>query len=271
MSDHAFTTCAYCPRLCRHVCPVASATGREAATAASMMTAALLAERGVLDSAFGIAGTSLCLGCGACTTHCKLHVPVSERLREWRAPHVDVVRPDVLEAIDGPAPTVCLISGDRDWSGAWGRAEQRAVARLRTRDSLGHAAWKLGATDVPDGVASHLRGREVVTDSRAAAEVLAAAAVPVRLLPAPAAGTVFRTCYESSADSAYPTPGLHQLACCGRREGFSTREPESAHAVAEENARLLGPGRVACADEECACWLRAHGVDVAGPTSEFGD
>ena len=41
-------TCAYCPQLCRHVCPVAVATGLEAATPAKIMLVLLLAGRGQL-------------------------------------------------------------------------------------------------------------------------------------------------------------------------------------------------------------------------------
>lgn len=85
MTPDAFTTCAYCPRLCRHVCPVATATGFEAATPTAMMTVGLLHLRGELGATDALAGTSLCLGCGACTAHCKVHVPVADRLAELRA------------------------------------------------------------------------------------------------------------------------------------------------------------------------------------------
>ena len=32
-----FESCAFCPKLCRHVCPVAVGTGREAATPTAMI------------------------------------------------------------------------------------------------------------------------------------------------------------------------------------------------------------------------------------------
>lgn len=85
MKLDAYTTCAYCPRLCRHVCPVAVATGWEAATPTAMMTVPLLHLRGLLDAREATAATSLCLACGACTAHCKNGVPVAELLDAFRA------------------------------------------------------------------------------------------------------------------------------------------------------------------------------------------
>lgn len=249
-----YTMCSYCPRLCRHVCPVAVATGREAATVTSMMSAALLVERGAMDATFGVAGTSLCLGCGACTAHCALHIPVPELLRPFR----DRVLPEPLALIDGPARTVCVLTRG-DWSATWSRREGVAVAILRTGDALGHAAWKQGSVDILPAVAAHLSGRDVVTASGAAAEVLTAAGIPVRRLATPPSERVFHTCHDG------PRSGPDQLACCGRREGFAEREPDAAREVAEENVRLLAGAKIACVDEECAAWLREHGGDVIGP------
>lgn len=262
MTEADFSFCAYCPRLCRHVCPVAVATGREAATPTAMMTAAMLVFRSVEDATWGVAGTSLCCGCGACTDHCKYEVPVAARLRGFRAPHLPPPRPAPLAPVEGAAAVVCVVT-DRDWAGAFARAEGIAVARLRTSDSLGHAAWKLGAADVPAAVAAHLAGREVVTASGAVAEVLAAAGVPHRRLPAPPADRTFHTCHGGT----HRGPG--QLACCGRREGFPAREPDAARLVAEENVRLLGGAETSCGDEECAAWLRAHGAAILDPTDAF--
>ncbi len=258
MNDADFTTCAYCPRLCRHVCPVAVATGLEAATPTAMMTAPLLVERGVFSAADGLAGTSLCLGCGACTAHCKLHVPVPARLAAWRAEH-GAPEAAPLEAIIGDARVVCVLTAE-DWSAGWSARAGVPVATLRTPNELGHAAWRQGEEGVPERVARHLAGREVVTASGAVEAVARAAGVPVTRLPAPAGGRVFVTCH----DGPVTTPG--QLACCGRRERFADREPEAAHAVARENVRRFGDATVSCADADCASWLREHGARVAGPT-----
>ncbi|MFN7143596.1 MAG: 4Fe-4S dicluster domain-containing protein [Myxococcota bacterium] len=258
MNAADFTTCAYCPRLCRHECPVAVATGLEASTPTAMMTAPLLAERGDFTPADALAGTSLCLGCGACTAHCKLHVPVPARLAAFRAPHLPAPAAAALAPISGTARIVCVLTGE-DWSAAWSARVGAPVATLRTADELGHTAWRHGALAVPAEVARHLAGREIVTTSGAVEAVARAAGVPVTRVPPPIAPRAFVTCHDG------PRTSPDQLACCGRREAFAEREPAAAHAVAEENVRRFAGRTFGCADEGCAAWLRAHGADMAGP------
>jgi len=78
-------TCAYCPRLCRHVCPVAVATARESATPTAMASMARLHRLGKIDTVTALAGTALCSGCGACERHCYHQVPFPSLLRRFRA------------------------------------------------------------------------------------------------------------------------------------------------------------------------------------------
>lgn len=259
MSPTSFTVCAYCPRLCRHVCPVAVATAREAATPTAMMTVPLLDARGDLGPADALAGTSLCLGCGACTAHCKVHVPVAERLTAWRAARLPSPAAAPLEAIEGSAQTVCVLV-ESDWSQGWSARIGQPVATVRTADELGHAAWTLGAEDVPAQVAAHFAGRTLVTASAAVQAVARAAGLPVVRVPAPAGNLAFVTCHDG------PLSSPDQLACCGRRGGFVAREPEAARAVAEESVRLLAGREAVCGDEGCASWLREHGARIDGPT-----
>ncbi len=77
-------TCAYCPRLCRHVCPVSVATARESATPTAMASIARLHRLGKIDAVTALAGTALCDGCGACERHCHHHVPFPSLLRAFR-------------------------------------------------------------------------------------------------------------------------------------------------------------------------------------------
>lgn len=156
--------CAYCPRLCRHVCPVAVATGDEAATPTAMSAGLLLARAGALGEVDATELTRLCLSCGACTDHCKHHVPVALQLGR-------------------PAPP---------------RRDAPAAA--------------------PPGA--------------------------IRFVPC--------------GSGVEPAP--HQLACCGRNEGFDEREPEAARRVAEENVRRLAGRAAVCSDGLCTAWLVAHGA-----------
>lgn len=73
-------TCAYCPRLCRAVCPVSNAEPREALIPWGKMTSLLSGERhGVQAEPWG------CTGCGACTELCRHDNPVADVLIEGRA------------------------------------------------------------------------------------------------------------------------------------------------------------------------------------------
>jgi ferredoxin len=248
-----FASCAFCPRLCRHVCPVAVGTALESATPTQMMTVAWLAlgERVGGGSEHAVAGTELCIDCGACTAHCKLHVPVAALLAEFRV-SLGVARPQA-------EPLLPIVGDERAVVILCSEISPPPRTHLRTSDALGYAAWRGGDAQVPARVAQHLAGRTAVTDRGDVAAVLGAAGVAVSRRGTAAAEARFVTCWEG------PAPGPTQLACCGRRGGLPERAPEVAAMVAAENARLLGAGRVACSDAACAAFLRAAGADIAGP------
>jgi ferredoxin len=50
-----------------------------------MATVALLSLRGGLEPGLALAGTDLCVGCGACERHCFWHIDISSRLVAFRA------------------------------------------------------------------------------------------------------------------------------------------------------------------------------------------
>lgn len=255
--------CAWCPRLCRHVCPVAVGTAWESATPSAIRGLLLAAAGGAADLGDAQAAASLCNGCGACTAHCKHHEPVADRLRAWRAEAEGRPPAEPLAPIHGDARHVCILTTGRDWSEAWSRRSGLPAAALRTGDALGHARWLSGDVELPERLRRHLAGRVAVVASGAAAQVLQAAGVERVELPAPAGREVYTTCFEG------PKPGPTQLACCGQREGFARREPHAAALVAEENVRLAGGRPLAVADEQCACWLRAHGAEIVDPVDDL--
>lgn len=261
MNVDALTTCVYCPRLCRHVCPVAVGTGREAALPGNILQALLLERTGARPEGYGRAAVDLCLGCGACEAHCKQHRPVPSIVREARGPAAPA---EMLGEIVGDAARVCVLTDARDWSVGWGRTLGVEVATLRTNDELGYAAWVSGEDAVLDRLADLLSGRAVITGSAAVAAVASAAGLAVERLSPPQGEVEMRCCIEGPS---LPTPD--RLACCGRREGFAARLPDLARAVAEENVRLLDGRTAACSDDGCATWLRAHGAIAVGPLDGF--
>ena len=82
--DPRIQTCALCPKLCRHVCPVAVGTGREAATPTQIMTTLYRWTRGEVSPELAGAAVSLCTDCGACEAACGVDQPVPEILRRAR-------------------------------------------------------------------------------------------------------------------------------------------------------------------------------------------
>jgi ferredoxin len=253
MSGTVRDTCAFCPKLCRHVCPVAAVTAREAATPTAIVGVVRLAERGAVEAALAEAALDLCAGCGACTRACALHLDVAAFVRECRpAPAAGA-----LPALPPVAEAALL------------RVEQEAPAEAHpadvvvvSPDALGHAAWRAGEAAIARRAAAHFAGRRVATSSFAVAEVLDAGGVPVVKLDAPAGKARFLTCWEGA------TGADGQVACCGAREGFGSRNPTAASAMAREAARRLNGLPTTCADGHCAAWLRAHGADVRGPDAD---
>lgn len=231
--------CAWCPRLCRHVCPVAVATGREAATPSAIATFAWMGGRSPVPAHVAV---DLCLGCGACDAHCGAGQRPSEDFRLRAAPV-----PVHPWRIEGEGEIVEIHVSRRPQSGRF----------IHSPDALGHRLWKAGRLDLLDEVRS-LAGLRLRVFDGDVAEILTAAGLDFERAPAPP-GPRFVTCFEGPA----PSPG--QLACCGRREAFLERSPEAARAVAEENVRRMGGREHSCGDEACAAWLRAHGAEIRGP------
>jgi fumarate reductase (CoM/CoB) subunit B len=111
----AFELCLYCPSLCRHACPVATARGDDTTSPWGLMSlAAHLAAERLPPDASAAAALATCVNCGACSTACKYENPVGEALVQARAwldeagfpapreasPEAPVVRPAI--AADAP-------------------------------------------------------------------------------------------------------------------------------------------------------------------------
>lgn len=84
--DQALGLCTYCPSLCRHACPVATAEGSDTVSPWGLMSLARHVREGLLQpDAEVLATLGACNGCGACTQVCLHEVPVAEALVTVRA------------------------------------------------------------------------------------------------------------------------------------------------------------------------------------------
>ena len=87
--EHGREVCAYCPKLCRHVCPVAEAERSEEATPTHKQQLALqVAEGRGLDAEHARLFFK-CSDCGASSAACRHRVPVAASLRRAKADAVE--------------------------------------------------------------------------------------------------------------------------------------------------------------------------------------
>lgn len=270
MDQSDLLSCVFCPRLCRHVCPVAVGSGREAATPTAMMSGVWAWRAGHGSAASAAALASLCVSCGACTAFCKLHRPVPELLAEARAALGAAPELPAPGRIEGGGELVAVEVDGRRWAEALGRHLGRPVARFRSEDSLGavllsdparFGAWARALRD-------RLAGRSlVVADHESLAAARASELAVVHLLelipPLPADRLRVRTC--GGPQSPGPEAPL-SLACCGGGTLLRRQHPEVAAEVGRSAAARVPEGAV-CADGRCGAWLRAHGAEIDDPVS----
>ncbi len=265
----ALEPCVFCPRLCRHVCPAAVGSAREAATPVSMATGVWAWLQGRADAAWAASHASLCVDCGRCRDHCKHHRPLDALLREARS---STAPPPFVEPpgqISGEGELVAVETDERRWAEALARHLGQPVARYSAPDHLGAplldhpTRFQRYARALRD----RLQGRTlVVTDAESARAAEAAGLRATRLdalLDLPVDGVPLPDC-RSRALFPDGAPG-----CCGARRHLQDAHPGvAADMAADAIARLTGAdaaAAIACADGGCAQWLRTQGATVNDP------
>lgn len=252
-----WSTCALCPRLCRSACPVATGTGREAATPAIIAAAVFDYQRGRMSREDVVEHLSLCTDCGGCQEHCHLHMPLPQALRELRGELLDrpAVRP--LGRVEGKARMVAVESDERPLARALEEVLGHPVARLKTRDHLGVAAIEHPSVERHlDSLKQLLRDRDPVVIDGGVAQVLEAAGLRFRWL----------------RDVVRDLPGGHRscrqgsegpLRCCGGAGPLVDHHPEDARRVGRLWLERADDWTVR--DARCRAHLRTCGGDVSDP------
>lgn len=259
-------TCALCPRLCRHACPVASGSGREAAVPSVIAEVVRGWRQGRVADELAREAVTLCVDCGACQDACHVDAPLPEVLREARRALVRPPRLGAVERVEGRGTRVAVLTDARDWSEALSARLGEPVARLRTDDALGaaaigHPAWAEHARSLRDV----LRGRAPVVAHGGVARALEAAGVTFTWLgDCTDLGALRGGCVARPAEDALG--GRPALACCGGAPPLVDHHPTDARRVGARFLRDGGPagrvGRVRLADVRCADHLRGAGHDV---------
>ncbi|MEC8422384.1 MAG: (Fe-S)-binding protein [Myxococcota bacterium] len=261
-------TCAFCPRLCRHVCPVAVGTGREAGTPTSMMTGVWQWLRGHADDDTAWTHASLCTSCGACTEACKLDRPVADLLAQARAATQTPPAPPTVPTIEGTGPWVAVETDKRRWAEALADRLGEPVARLRSHDELGEQLLDHQGVLQEHGrnLRARIGDRTLVIASGGAWRVARAAGLDARhlheLAPAPRDAPSFHPCIG-------PAPGgpscEDALACCGAAGPLPAAHPQIASELGRDMAARLDGIPHVTSDARCANWLRVHGARVTDP------
>jgi ferredoxin len=259
--------CAFCPRLCRHACPVAVGSAREAAVPAVIMGEVYAWVSGTGTAEAAARSAALCTGCGACTRACAIARPVSDLLAQVRAALTPPAAVEAPGPLEGDGEWVAIETDSRPWAAALAAQLGAPVARLRTRDELGRALL-----DHPEPFAAHARHlreviglRTLVAPSRGVERVAAEAGLACRPLHA-----------FAPADPSLPAlPPCGQadnselLACCGASPPLSLHHPETAEAMGAEAARRLGGRPHSATDAVCAEALRRHGATIDDPVARL--
>lgn len=239
------STCALCPRLCRFACPVANATGREAAVPGNIAGVLLAWSRGTVDDALAREAALLCSDCGRCQQVCHLHRPLPDLIAEARATLAPMaVSP--IGAVEGVGELVAIETDERAWAPALSSRMGAPVARLRTSDALGGEARRAaGWESRRDALRAQLQGRTAVVAHGAAARALAEAGVSWRWL--------------HDVIGVVATPGCvgGALTCCGGADAVQSGHPDDAARLASRWG-----GEAVLADARCGAHLKARGRKV---------
>lgn len=264
--------CAFCPRLCRHVCPIAVGSGREAATPTAMMTGVWAWLSGHEDGGIAWSQAALCTSCGACTAACKLDRPVADLLSRARGATAATPTPPTVPDIEGSGAWVAVETDARRWAEALAAHLGEPVGRLRSPDELGEHLLDDPAAlrDHAQNLRARVGDRTLVIASGGAWRVAQATGLLARhlqdLAPTPNAAPGFHPCTGPAPNG----PSCEDaLACCGAAAPLPAAHPAVAAEVGREAASRLGGVPHVTSDTRCANWLRAHGARVTDPVDHL--
>ncbi len=252
-------TCALCPRLCRHACPVAVGTGREAATPTAIAGVLVDHARGQMSDELARKAATLCVDCGACQDACHLHQPLPSVLLTARDVLLSPSPPPALPSVPSGVATLFLVAEPADP----GRPTAQVPSDARIvacPDRLG-VDHDFGSSPALSAVVAAFTGLELYTMDGGIFDVLRRAGLdPKWALKVPSGSVGSCVCALGERPP---------LACCGGRGPLREHHPGSAKQLARAFSRRLEPGSVLL-DTRCAQHLRDCGcaVDPDGVTRQ---
>ena len=265
-------TCALCPKLCRHVCPVSVATSLESATPSAIMTELMMANGPLHLENSASESINMCTRCGQCSDFCGVDQAVVELMDDARTRLEPPPPPWTEPVISGHHQTVAIICGSTAWDKPLTELIGQPMATLVTNDHLGesHRMRMDTRQDVIAKIEKIMQGRTAVTSCSTCREALEEANVPTetivmaskRVPPLP----TWRTC------RCEPGPSVNTvIKCCGARAPLAIAKPKIANMIAEEVARRLDGQAIFVPDTRCAEHLQNAGAQAVGPIDTLFD
>lgn len=246
-------TCALCPRLCRHACPVAVGTGREAATPTSLAAAAVDRDRGLLSEAFATEVLTLCVDCGACEAACHIGQPLPSLLRSARLAAREAVE---LPRFALPADDVLFVHREACPS-------EKLAARVGATPVVVPEGWSEytvqspAATDAVAWLVDSLSSRALWTQDGGLWSLLTQVGLVVQWA---VAGEALPD--GALASCACAVGGAEARSCCGAAEPLASHHPDDAELLGHRFVRGLHADAMVV-DARCARHLRRVGSDAA--------
>jgi len=261
-------TCALCPRLCRHKCPVAVATGLESTTPTAIMTQVVLARHNPKTPV--ASAVDLCTRCGQCQDACGIDQPVVSLLDQARTDHQPKPDPWVAPEIMGSADRVAVICGDFNWTDSLRSALKTNLAELHTSDHLGepHRIRTDTLSTTLQEIRTIFGDRTAITSCHTCQLALKAADIDTTLLAdlldEQHALPRWRTCQCEHGPGVSVT-----VRCCGARAPLQDRHPDLALSMACDVKRRLDGQAVYIEDSRCSAHLRAAGANTTDPVNRL--
>ncbi len=257
--------CSLCPRLCRHVCPVAVGTGREAATPTAIATILIRWTQQDVDGTVAAQAATMCTNCGACEEACGIDRPVIEQLTQARAHLLPMSTPEPPQAVSGGSSMVAIECDERTWSQALSSLLQRGVAQLRTNDHLG-AACLDGQGPPIEHIAAlrdRLAGRTAVVACHGCASAVEAADIDFihlsTMITVPPKQQLHHPCRGPTLEG---TSSETSVTCCGAGGPLAEHHPNMATDLGRVYAAELNNQPITSPDARCATHLKRCGAKV---------
>ena len=256
----AFEKCTFCPKLCRHACPVATVSGRESATPTAMMSAYWAQKKGILTKEQASAGIDFCTSCGACTLACKDDQPVATLLFEAAKNLRPVANPPDLPKIYGTGEFIIMSPDGRDWSKTLQRKIEKTVGIAFFQSWLQVDLTTISRKQLTQMFQPWANGRTMISTTKQTTHLAKLADLHVVHLH-----DLVETNVNFLSCGSFSPVESHKITCCGAT--ISHKKTALANQMAVKFGSQFQ--EIYIDDSHCAKHLKTNGINVIDPIDFF--